>query len=363
MKNKNINTFRGASYDDMFHSIASNVYDSTKLYCTGNGRSFVIKEPKSDLICVFFMGMLVATIDKQKEIVNRIIYGWLGTGLDNLLYCLKKAFDHYTINNVVDLKVPFTDIFKAFESYEFPKNYVTLFSLEHISDTAQMYEITQGTFFESVKKRKEEREEKERKAAEKRAAEEAERERQKQECIKALTPWAVSTVSNFKDTYHKIKGLRDFLKHKKREDIPDEYMEYFEEQTWYSGDTDKSKMYTIRFYLRPDDFAESLGIRTINRYNYIDCKDLPDGIILIDGTLLTTQGCQVTIDAKFKLLFKSLMHMIKEEKDCSSLYGAAVGDYSLREVNYEDKFIRVGCHCFLFEDVMSLEKRINQVNE
>ena len=68
--------------------------------------------------------------------------------------------------------------------------------------------------------------------------------------------------------------------------------------------------------------------------------------------LRTSQGCTVDDTAgHVKTLLGLFLKAIDEGKDTSFVVGKHCGPYEIREYNASEKFLRVGCHCFLLENL------------
>lgn len=50
--------------------------------------------------------------------------------------------------------------------------------------------------------------------------------------------------------------------------------------------------------------------------------------------------------------------LIKKQESCEEFEGSAVGAFEFKGVNYEERYVTVGCHRFLIEDVLKLAKEI-----
>ena len=50
--------------------------------------------------------------------------------------------------------------------------------------------------------------------------------------------------------------------------------------------------------------------------------------------------------------------LIKKQESCDEFIGSSVGDFKFKGVDYEERYVRVGCHRFLIEDVLKLAKEI-----
>lgn len=355
---KNVNTFKGAGYSSMFHEIASNAYDHTKTYCTGNGKVYCLSNDGID-ISVFYFGIKIAHINKETEIVETLPMYSLGTTVYYILKSLTNAFDHFTARSITCFTSEEAQSIKDLHAgKEFPVNQVVVDSLGYITNTLDHLQVDSkelSNIFDVARKQKE----KEEKAAEARRKAEEERLAKRKEEIEALTPFFTELYSKYEGNYNKLKEFRKMMR-LKRKDIPDNLFKYFRDRSYSDNDVPEDKKEYEPIMTWTSQYEACLGVRMINRYGYRPKElSLPDGIALLGHTLLTTQGCEVDVcDHNFILLFKALMHRIKKQEDCSEFYGDSVGDYSLREVNYEEKFIRVGCHCFLFEDILELEEAI-----
>lgn len=84
--------------------------------------------------------------------------------------------------------------------------------------------------------------------------------------------------------------------------------------------------------------------------------------------LKTSQGCEVDDTAgHVKTLLGLFLKAVDEGRDTSFVIGKHCGPYEIREWNDSEKFLRVGCHCFLLEnlrevyqDMMSAEEDKNK---
>jgi len=112
-------------------------------------------------------------------------------------------------------------------------------------------------------------------------------------------------------------------------------------------------------------------LRRIHRYGQDDSwTSLPDilGYFNDDKVLRTSQHCIVDDkEGHVKKLLGLFLKAIDEGKDVSFVIGKHCGPYEIREYDATDKFLRVGCHCFLLEnlrevyqDMMSAEEDKNK---
>lgn len=360
--NDNIRTFKGAAYEEMLHAVAASTYNPAQLYCTGNGVIYAIELEKNK-IGLFYLGTLVAVIDKAEETVIHLPGYNFGTTFSNVMWGLKSAFDHYKRTAVSHIDYKFKDIIKAHNKYDFSSNQNMINSLTLLKETAKYYNIdTDNKFYEMAAKKIEKKQERDRIAEERRKAEEEAQRQKRLAVIAEFVPYIQEKLKAFKDSYHKLKFMKNITGSYEVQEIPKGYEHLFEPS--YKWDP-HCRYFELKGGVRDSDFYGLLDIRLIDRYkmyhNEYRKEDLPDGITCLDGVLLTTQGCKVTVTKEFKKLYNLLMRKIKAKEDCSEYYGTAVGDYALREVDYVQNTIRVGCHCFLFEDVFELASKIKQV--
>lgn len=356
-KSKNILRFKG--YSNLFHYIASSEYDSTKTLATNNGKVYCVSLARhSNTVLVFFLGILVAVVNKDLETVRSLPKWTLGQGLDYVLYSLRNAFDHYTKIEISFLEgITSKMLLDSHKGKEFPSNLTFVRSVKTLLDTISDAGLDTSVLT-GVHKSINDIRERERKAKEERERIEAERKAKKDAEIEALTPFFKNLFSQWTTDFIKLKNFNK-LYYYKLKDIPKKYREHFEKDSWNNNPLTE-ETYVRSKYSTKYDYSNLLNIRRVDKYHSHDGSTyLPDGITLVGKTLLTTQGCEVDITTPgFITLFKKLMKCIKEEKDCSEYYGNAIGSYQLRLVDYEDNFIRVGCHFFLIEDVLGLEKDI-----
>lgn len=103
---------------------------------------------------------------------------------------------------------------------------------------------------------------------------------------------------------------------------------------------------------RQDRYSYKL-MRQISRWggNYSSAPDIL--VYNKDKKLLyTSQHCEVDdIAGHVKTLLGLFLKAIDEEKDVSFVIGKHCGPYEIREWNSTEKFLRVGCHCFLLENL------------
>lgn len=104
---------------------------------------------------------------------------------------------------------------------------------------------------------------------------------------------------------------------------------------------------------RPEDYTTADFVRKVDRYDG-GWKCYPDilGYYSDSKSLRTSQGCIVNDEAgHVKTLLGLFLKAVDEGIDTSFVIGKHCGPYEIREYNASEKFLRVGCHCFLLENL------------
>lgn len=200
-----------------------------------------------------------------------------------------------------------------------------------------------GGALEKLKKRQKEaaeREEKRRKEAEKK----------RQVDVKKIRELLKDKITG-DDAYHRYRSMRKLLDFKCTDEIVVNNPDLFDTGYWGTKAYPKSNIYL-------SDFAEEIGSRLIRRYGSYSNPDLPDFFIVQNNTVLTSHGCEVAIDKPFKTLLKAVVRKIKKQESCDKFIGSSVGAFEFKGVDYEERYVRVGCHRFLMEDVLKLAEEI-----
>lgn len=153
------------------------------------------------------------------------------------------------------------------------------------------------------------------------------------------------------DAYHRYRSVRKLLDFRCTDEIVENNPDLFNKASWGTNVYPKNVIYV-------SDFAEDIGSRLIRRYGPYSNPDLPDFFIVQNNAVLTSQGCEVVIDKPFKTLLKAVVRNIKKQKSCEEFVGLAVGAFEFRGVDYVERYVSVGCHRFLIEDVLKLAEEI-----
>ena len=346
-----------SEYSMLFHKIASRNICTTTIYKTKNNKVFVKYDEDSQRWEVFFYGSKVAVIDTKADKLYKIgSYLHLGNTYSNIEYALVRAFEHYKRENVFTLNYnEYRNILQILmsEAYKPSVSRPEVDKAQLMINTAKFFGATLeadmlsekfGAAKDKLIKRQqeaEEREEKRRKEAEEK----------RQVDVKKIRELLKDKITG-DDAYHRYRSVNKLLEFKWDDEIVVNNPDLFSTHSWAGIKAyPKSLIYA-------SDFAEEIGSRLIRRYGSYSNPDLPDFFIVQNNTVLTSQGCEVAIDKPFKTLLKAVVRKIKKQESCDEFIGSAVGAFEFKGVDYEERYVRVGCHRFLIEDVLKLAKEI-----
>lgn len=349
--------YYNSAYGLLFHKIASRNICTTTIYKTKNNKVFVKYDEGSQRWEVFHYGNKVAVIDTQAEKLYKIKpYLHLGNTYNgNIDYALKKAFEHYKIENVFTftyneyfntLQILMSECYKPSASKPEVDKVQLMINTSNFFGAMQEAEMLSTKFgaaiYKLTKKQKE--------AEEREAKRLQEAEKRRQVDVKKFRELLKDKITG-EDAFHRYRSVRKLLDFRQTDEIVVNNPDLFSISSWGTKAYPKSDIYI-------KDFAEEIGSRLIKRYGPYGNPDLPDFFIVQNNTVLTSQGCEVTIDKPFKTLLKAVVRKIKKQESCAEFEGSAVGAFEFRGVNYEERYVVVGCHRFLMEDVLKLAEEI-----
>ena len=325
---------------------------------------------------VYSYATKVAVFNKDKEILLVTGHHYSNT-TSNSLAELMRAFDHYKITVVYDFRVDDAwDRLKR-EVKEHTKHPAKrledkrffLTSVAQLKDLVEFCDIG-GKYLTSstMKKAKKIAAEYEdqidkhnKRRTELRAIREAKEEQERQERI-ARTE---AIIKEYRPDYEgEPKTFRECME-KTNLFIPAAWMKEHHPELWdedgrYNGDGKvlffRNYDYTLHEYVNFEHRRERYNIkllRHIHRYstNYTCAPD----ILVYDKDkklLYTSQSCEVDdIAGHCKNLLGLFLKAIDEGRDYSFVNGKHCGPYDIRGYDEDDKFLRVGCHCFLLENL------------
>lgn len=363
---------------DMFHYAASADYTGERVrsansYVEGND--------------VYSYATKVAMFDKKKEILLYTGHHYSNT-TSNSLYELRRAFDHFKKLQVYDFNVEdgwnrlvetlnehrkhpatrkeekqfFIGVVESFVSLtEFfgkGKKHLKTTTFECADKLAEEYK-------EQIRKKeqrwRELRDERIRKAEEERQRKikatedicreydpewgkepETFRECLANYCIDIPVNWMMEHHSELLDVNSDDKGIGDLLFYRRWNTNTHQHCDYYSyKKRDYDWSYDKQ-------------YSGYKILRKISRYGGTLFLDKPD--ILVYDTenkrLFTNQNCEVDdTNGHVKKLLGLFLKAVDEGKDTSFVIGKHCGPYEIREWNASEKFLRVGCHCLLLENL------------
>ena len=356
---------------DMYHYAASADYDGG--YIRSNNSHIEKGVHGYD---VYSYATKVAMFDKDKEILLYTGHYYSNTTTHSL-YELRSAFDHYKRLEVYDFNINDAQDRLRREVKLHTKHPATrkadkeffmnaVYSLENlvefygnnckylkskIMEKAMQIAITYSNQIEKHNKR----------VAELRAIREAKEEQERQERI-ARTE---AIIKEYMPDYEgEPKTFRECME-KTNLFIPTAWMKEHHPELWdedgcYNGERKvlffRNWDYNIREYTNFEYRRERYNIkllRHIHRYstNYTATPDIL--VYNKDKKLLyTSQSCEVDDTAGHcKNLLGLFLKAIDEGRDYSFVNGKHCGPYDIRGYDEDDEFLRVGCHCFLLENL------------
>lgn len=361
MKYENIESFStdskwNSAYTLLFHKIASRDVCTTTIYKSKNNKVFVKYDEASQRWEVFFYGNKIAVINTQTEKLYKVgSYLHLGNTYSNIEYALRRAFEHYKIENVFTLSYnEYSNILEILmsEAYKPSSSQTEVDKAQLMINTAKFFgsmeeaDMLSEKFSGAIEKLKKRQQE----AAEREEKRRKEAEEKRQIDLKKIRELLKDKITG-DDAYHRYRSVVKLMDFKSTDEIVVNNPDLFDTPYWGTKAYPKSNIYV-------SDFAEEIGSRMIRRYGSYSNPDLPDFFIVQNNTMLTSQGCEVAIDKTFKTLLKAVVRKIKKQESCDEFIGSSVGAFEFKGVDYEERYVRVGCHRFLIEDVLKLAKEI-----
>lgn len=364
------------SRSDMYHYVASSDYEGERVrsansYVEGND--------------VYSYATKVAMFDKKKEMLLYTGHHYSNT-TSNSLWELRRAFDHFKRLQVYDFDVEYgwdrlvetlnehrkhpatrkddklwlIGVVESFESLvEFfgkGKKHLSTITFECAKKLSDEY---YKQIQEKAKRLEELRQERIHKAEEERkrkikATEDICREYNPEwgkepatfrecmtnSCIDIPVHWMMEHHSELFDL-NKESGINSLYFVRKWDTTTHQFCDYYTyRKRDFSYEYDKEyKQYKI--------------LRKISRYGG-QWLDNPDILVYDKDTkiLFTNQNCRVDDkEGHVKKLLGLFLKAIDEEKDISFVFGKHCGPYEIRSFDAKQKFLRVGCHCFLLENL------------
>lgn len=366
---------------DMYHFVASSDYKgdyvrSANSHICGND--------------VYSYATKVAEFDKNKEILLYTGHHYSNT-TTNSLYELKRAFDHYKKLKVYDfdtkaawnrLKVSVKEHIKYPATRKDDKTYFieTVDSLKNLIEfrgknskylktstfeTADRIATKYLDEIEAKRKRYEEL------AAERRKRDEELRQlriNRTEAIVSEFNPDIIEEPTTFRQCMQKTQTIIPFswlIEHHPEVFTNDSHCELDNSLTCFRRFWNNTTHgYTYDAVYNKD--RESYKImRQISRWSGA-YPAAPDILVYeSDRKLLrTSQYCEVDdTNGHVKNLLGLFLKAIDENRPVDFVIGKHCGPYEIREYNYNEKFLRVGCHCFLLENLREVYNDMLEVKD
>lgn len=367
-KKTNVKYF--GNYNDLLHHVASNDYKNTITY---RYSCLIIKGNK-----MYYNNVFKGLIDRKKE---KILLLREGSGTWSWVCTLtKRAFDHYYVAVVDSFSLKEQKNMLSVMYKRMPKNkylgWANTWSMRNLLEGYQSFcEYKQVQADEQLvsdvnkllKDSEEKKDAKDSKDHEQAVAHSKEREEKNE--------YALGVISAFLDGLDKTQpvGLNiDALQQAKFYDSKLKNTDYFNAHKDYSvedEDIDKTYFYQVSTWALGQKYTdllkEKLGVRLIKRNSWEhEERCLPD-FVWYDPTIdsfVTSQRVKVENTDNLTSMINWFATIIKTGKGLETLkdyVSKHVGPYDIREVNTDEKTIRVGCHVFTFENVLELPDQIS----
>lgn len=364
---------------DMFHYAASSDYDGG--YIRSNNSHIVDGD-------VYSYATKVGMFDKGKEILLYTGHYYSHT-TSNTLSELRRAFDHYQRLMVYD--------FSLSSAWERLKEEVKLHSKHPATRKTgkQFFVNTVDSFVNLVRffgkndkrmksktmqkatdiasKYLEEIEAK-RKCQEEAWARRREKEEQERQARIDLT---LSIVKEYMPSYNDEPHTFRECMHRQEVTIPVDWLKEHHQEIFNEENRDKIDHNKVIFERMWDSLSYNFTNEVVYRQNLHSAKILreisryggscgyaPDILVYEKDTkfLKTNRHCEVDDKEGYcKKLLGLLLKAIEDGRDTSFVIGKHCGPYEIREYNASEKFLRVGCHCFLLENLREVYQDMLEV--
>lgn len=355
--------------ESMYHYAASADYDGS---CIRSANSSVCGDE------VYSYATLVAKFNKDTEKMIYTGHHYSST-TTNSMYELRRAFDHYRRLMVYDFTVEEgvirlkrqLEVHQKEPATRKPDKEYFINSVYSLENLVEYYgkgkKYLNMSFYKEARaiadKYNEEIAAKEKRLEERRAAKAAEVEKERQERLARTRAICEEYDKNFKAEPATFKECMnktilqipfEWLKEHHPECISDDY----------GGKIDHKVVNFDRGYdyinHKWNDYVafnsyktEYKLLRYISRYSGGGIY-APDILVYNkDSKLLSTDRCCNVDDTAghVKTLLGLFLKAVDEGRDTSFVIGKHCGPYEIREYNETEKFLRVGCHCFLLENL------------
>lgn len=352
----------------MLHYAASNDWDGEE-WLTYTNMSVRGKD-------VYSYATKVAEINRKKETLLVTLHTYSMT-TSNQISELSRAFDHYKFVYTYDFTVEdawnrvkatvkeYTeDMLSKKDNREYiDRVYNELEQLVEVFNKGKKYlnSATYNKLSELNEKAKEIENhkidllhERRRKAEEKRLAEDERLTDNTLTVLKTLRPEILDTAITYKDLVNRIKIEIDYKKF--CEAFPNMSVD---RDTFFFKPCDRDCI-TLSYYYVPrviGDIKRSVSTREIHKYgdNY-SCE--PDYLAYYQGLKMfkTSQSCEVDnstgiVGKKLETLIRMIDKGESEQAINDLFVGKHCGPFDIRGWNSKERFLRVGCHCFLEENL------------
>ena len=354
---------------DMFHYAASADYDGS---CIRSANSSVYDGE------VYSYSTLVAKFNKKTE---KMIYSghYYSHTTSSTMWELRRAFDHYrrlevydfTIDNAVDRLKRDLEIHTKSPATRRPDKEYFISSVYSLENLIEYYgkgkKYLNMSFYKKAKaiadKYYEEIIAKDKRAEERRVIKAA---KQEQERLERLARTRAICEEYDKNFVTEPKTFKECMT-KRELHIPFEWLKEHHPEcindSW-GGKVDQHFVSFDRGYDyrggKWNDYVEFMAystnckiLRNITRYGGSAAYS-PDVLVYNseEKLLKTSQMCVVDdTNGHVKTLLGLFLKAVDEGKDTSFVIGKHCGPYDIREWNASEKFLRVGCHCFLLENL------------
>lgn len=370
-----------AKRSDMYHHVASSDYDGR---CVRSPNSHVVGNE------VYSYATKIAEFNKDKEILLFTGHSYSNT-ITNSMYELRRAFDHFKRLKVYDftiqsgysrlkhelrdhLKCPATrkdDKITFIEIVDSVKNLIEYFGKNNHLLTTKVFiqaEEIANKYQEQIEAKQKRYEEL---AAERRKRDEELRQlriARTEAIVNEFNPNTIEEPTTFKQCMQKTEVIIPFSWLEKHH--PEIFVNITQNQLDFSLTdfrrhwSNITNNFTENAVYNKDQ--ESFKImRQISRWSS-SYPSAPDILVYYPDTkmLKTSQHCEVDdTNGHVKTLLGLFLKAIDENKSVDFVIGKHCGPYEIREYNYNEKFLRVGCHCFLLENLREVYNDMLEVKD
>lgn len=358
-----------SSRESMYHYAASSDYDGS---CIRSANSSVCGDE------VYSYATLVAKFNKDTE---KMIYTghYYSNTTTNSMSELRRAFDHYRRLMVYDFTVEEgarrlktqLEIHQKEPATRKPDKEYFINSVYSLENLVEYYgkgkKYLHMSFYKKAKaiadKYNEEIAAKAKRAEERRAARAAAEEKERQERLARTRAICEEYDKNFTAEPATFKECMnrttlhipfEWLKEHHPECINDDYGAKIDHKVVNFDRTYDYENHKWKDYVEFNSYASDYKLlRNISRYGGSGIY-APDILVYDkDSKLLSTNRCCNVDDTAghVKTLLGLFLKAVDEGRDTSFVIGKHCGPYEIREYNASEKFLRVGCHCFLLENL------------